>query len=288
LLHFVQDFLGDLPESYDGLKSLLASEFAAVSFVDTKFMASESPLKELFNAGTSLESVHERLQKHPFAAVPIGASDARFKLPADQSADQFHDAAFDAFITGKCFVALARYYIEYKNPDGEEKIFPLNLKLLEPFGHRIPAPKVIDIPHLNLKGADPAPDRSAVFHLRLVGDATKWKREQIVSLFSAFGPIEIYWLNENSLFVSLMRKENAAKATGMMNSENFVLTPLAEHLEAERNRFRSAKFFPGKTPGKRSPIGPRKDSKKVKSTPDNGQTASVEEKKLFEESNNWE
>lgn len=103
------------------------------------------------------------------------------------------------------------FLVQYKNADSEEEIFPLNFKLLEPFGHRIPARKVMDIPHLNLKGADPAPDRSAVFHMRLVGDATKWKRDQIVSLFSAFGPIEIFWLNENSLFVSLMRKENAAK-----------------------------------------------------------------------------
>jgi hypothetical protein len=67
--------------------------------------------------------------------------------------------------------------------------------------------RIQDVSYLNISGADLTPSRSHVFHVTCPKAAST---KNIQDMFSPFGPIQIYWQNETSLFVALSEKDQAA------------------------------------------------------------------------------
>uniref|UniRef100_A0A673HJD3 Poly(A)-specific ribonuclease PARN n=1 Tax=Sinocyclocheilus rhinocerous TaxID=307959 RepID=A0A673HJD3_9TELE len=64
--------------------------------------------------------------------------------------------------------------------------------------------RVIDIPYLNMSGPDLQPKRD---HVLYVTFPKEWKTSDLYQLFSAFGNIQVSWIDDTSAFVCLSQTE---------------------------------------------------------------------------------
>ena len=102
LAHTINQFCQPLPDSYLDFKSLANSLFPKI--IDTKLMANTSPFKqEILNS--SLEELFKAVQQSPYHLPRLTPKCA--ELGYSEGADKYHEAAYDAFITGLCFIAMS-------------------------------------------------------------------------------------------------------------------------------------------------------------------------------------
>lgn len=97
----VRQFFGPLPENYKEFKGLINSLFPLL--IDTKYI-SQSPALKNYIPSSVLSHLFDRLDKEPFAmpeVVPI--KERSYENAA------YHEAGYDAFITGMSFIAMANY-----------------------------------------------------------------------------------------------------------------------------------------------------------------------------------
>ena len=107
LAHTIHQFCQPLPDSYLDFKSLANSLFPNI--IDTKLMANTSPFKqEILNS--SLEELYKAVQQSPYHLPSVTAK--RAELGYSQGADKYHEAAYDAFITGLCFIAMSNRLVD--------------------------------------------------------------------------------------------------------------------------------------------------------------------------------
>ena len=102
LAHTINQFCEPLPDSYLDFKALANSLFPRI--IDTKLMANTSPFKqEILNS--SLEELFKAVQQSPYSLPSVTARSA--ELGYSQAAEKYHEAAYDAFVTGLCFIAMS-------------------------------------------------------------------------------------------------------------------------------------------------------------------------------------
>lgn len=108
IMHVVGQFLTDLPDTYEEFKEVVHDMFPHL--YDTKYIASTLALKKLITSST-LEDLDQTLSKEPFKRVHIvPAFDATMDVQHRTSSnDKFHQAGYDSFITGHCFIRMNNY-----------------------------------------------------------------------------------------------------------------------------------------------------------------------------------
>uniref|UniRef100_A0A452QWD0 Poly(A)-specific ribonuclease PARN n=1 Tax=Ursus americanus TaxID=9643 RepID=A0A452QWD0_URSAM len=169
--------------------------YCPLSFVfrllDTKLMASTQPFKVFLKLELSLIN------------YVLNCSEFAEGFPSyDTATEQLHEAGYDAYITGLCFISMANYLGSFLSPP---KIHvSARSKLIEPFFNKLFLMRVMDIPYLNLEGPDLQPKRDHVLHVTF---PKEWKTSDLYQLFSAFGNIQISWIDDTSAFVSLSQPE---------------------------------------------------------------------------------
>ena len=105
LAHTINQFCQPLPDSYLDFKSLANSLFPNI--IDTKLMANTSPFKqEILNS--SLEELFKAVQQSPYSLPRLTARSA--ELGYSQAAEKYHEAAYDAFVTGLCFISMSNRF----------------------------------------------------------------------------------------------------------------------------------------------------------------------------------
>ncbi|KAB0398315.1 hypothetical protein E2I00_016905, partial [Balaenoptera physalus] len=167
-------------------------------------------LQDIIN-NTSLAELEKRLKETPFNPPKVESAEG---FPSyDTASEQLHEAGYDAYITGLCFISMANYLGSFLSPP---KIHvSARSKLIEPFYNKLFLMRVMDIPYLNLEGPDSInlsskiclvvqPKRDHVLHVTF---PKEWKTSDLYQLFSAFGNIQISWINDTSAFVSLSQPE---------------------------------------------------------------------------------
>ena len=107
-----------------------------------------------------------------------------------------HEAGFDAYITGYCFINLASYLGSLKEP----KINYYQADLLNNYCNKLYITYSFDLKHLNFGGDDVVVNRGHLYHLTF---PSQWKSTDLYQLFSAFGGCFIGWINETSAFIAL-------------------------------------------------------------------------------------
>ncbi|KAL4685997.1 hypothetical protein H8959_001594, partial [Pygathrix nigripes] len=149
---------------------------------------------------TSLAELEKRLKETPFNPPKVESAEG---FPSyDTASEQLHEAGYDAYITGLCFISMANYLGSFLSPP---KIHvSARSKLIEPFFNKLFLMRVMDIPYLNLEGPDLQPKRDHVLHVTF---PKEWKTSDLYQLFSAFGNIQISWIDDTSAFVSLSQPE---------------------------------------------------------------------------------
>ncbi|KAF9937804.1 hypothetical protein BGZ75_008650 [Mortierella antarctica] len=146
LMQISQQFLWDLPCELEEWKRLLNREWDTI--IDTKHLASHPLVAPLLTDGTGLESVSKCVQKAPFATVGpkiVMASDfSRYQADAsaiaaatqDETATtmeksagkenvkdepKYHEAGYDAYITGQAFLRFAGYILKKRASLAEDE-----------------------------------------------------------------------------------------------------------------------------------------------------------------------
>ncbi|KAK7112946.1 poly(A)-specific ribonuclease PARN-like [Littorina saxatilis] len=218
VMHMLNDFLCPLPADLEEFKSMV--KCCLPRLIDTKFMASTHPLRDVI-PNTALGNLQETLEKGPFTPAKVelmeGFSDYQ------NATDKYHEAGYDAYVTGCMFATMTNYIGNYKKPDPKPAVAPTEA-VLKPFMNKLFLMRIADIPYLNLGGPDLEPNRDHVFHLSF---PREWKSADINNLFAPYGSIHISWLNDSSAFVSLFKKDNAAVVlkTLAMTQSQYQLVP---------------------------------------------------------------
>lgn len=174
-----QQFVADLPESYEDAKSAIHAAFPSI--YDTKFMTFEVrkllDQNELFKwadvlASTNLEDLTTFMRpkrgpsdlglqvQHCPEMFVAGDEFARYDL-SRADAKFFHEAGFDAYVTGYCFIMTAHLAASV-NYLSAKTMKPLSdkehLNCVRSFANKLQIARAT-VTHLNLSGADPGTSR---------------------------------------------------------------------------------------------------------------------------------
>ncbi|KAG6937537.1 poly(A)-specific ribonuclease [Chelydra serpentina] len=222
VMHTIHQFYCPLPEDLSEFKELAACVFPRL--LDTKLMASTQPFKEIIN-NTSLAELEKRLKEIPFNPPEVESAEG---FPSyDTASEQLHEAGYDAYITGLCFISMANYLGSFLSPPKNH--VSARSKLIEPFFNKLFLMRVMDIPYLNLEGPDLQPKRDHVLHVTF---PKEWKTSDLYQLFSAFGNIQVSWIDDTSAFVSLSQPEQVQIAVNTSRyAESYRIQTYAEYVE---------------------------------------------------------
>uniref|UniRef100_H2NQ72 Poly(A)-specific ribonuclease PARN n=1 Tax=Pongo abelii TaxID=9601 RepID=H2NQ72_PONAB len=144
---------------------------------------------------TSLAELEKRLKETPFSPPKVESAEG---FPSyDTASEQLHEAGYDAYITGLCFISMANYLGSFLSPP---KIHvSARSKLIEPFFNKLFLMRVMDIPYLNLEGPD--------------------------------CNIQISWIDDTSAFVSLSQPEQVKIAVNTSKyAESYRIQTYAEYM----------------------------------------------------------
>lgn len=221
VMHTVHQFYCPLPADLNEFKEMTTCVFPRL--LDTKLMASTQPFKDIIN-NTSLAELEKRLKETPFTPPKVESAE---DFPSyDTASEQLHEAGYDAYITGLCFISMANYLGSFLSPP---KIHvSARSKLIEPFFNKLFLMRVMDIPYLNLEGPDLQPKRDHVLHVTF---PKEWKTSDLYQLFSAFGNIQISWIDDTSAFVSLSQPDQVQIAVNTSKyAESYRIQTYAEYV----------------------------------------------------------
>ncbi|KAL4240976.1 hypothetical protein ACF0H5_001758 [Mactra antiquata] len=196
--HTIHQFLYPLPQDYEEFKSMCHCVFPRM--IDTKLMSNTQPFKDrVENSGLSY--LHTLTQMPPFVKPEVVLPeewDNKYKT------EMLHEAGYDAYITGQCFIALSNYLGQCQSPPTER--IPPGSPLLQPFLNKIFMMRSLDIPYMDLCAPDLNPARDHVFHITF---PKEWKNSDISQLFAQFGNVHIGWIDDVSAYVALNSKSVA-------------------------------------------------------------------------------
>ncbi|XP_032086668.1 poly(A)-specific ribonuclease PARN isoform X3 [Thamnophis elegans] len=232
VMHTIHQFYCSLPEDFSEFKELATCVFPRL--LDTKLMASTQPFKEIIK-NTSLAELEKRLKETPFS--PPRVESAKGFPSYNTASEQLHEAGYDAYITGLCFISMANFLGSFLNPPANH--VSTGSKLIEPFFNKLFLMRVMDIPYLNLEGPDLQPKRD---HVLYVTFPKEWKTSDLYQLFSAFGNIHVCWIDDTSAFVSLSQPEQVQIAVNTSKyAESYRIQTYAEYIEKKQEERRQAK-----------------------------------------------
>uniref|UniRef100_A0A8D0B8G8 Poly(A)-specific ribonuclease PARN n=1 Tax=Salvator merianae TaxID=96440 RepID=A0A8D0B8G8_SALMN len=238
IMHTIHQFYCPLPEVSAFAVFLillnLAGNVLGGRLLDTKLMASTQPFKDLIN-NTSLAELEKRLKETPFSPPKVESAEG---FPSyDTASEQLHEAGYDAYITGLCFISMANFLGSFLSPPKNH--VSARSQLMEPFFNKLFLMRVMDIPYLNLEGPDLQPKRD---HVLYVTFPKEWKTSDLYQLFSAFGNIQVSWIDDTSAFVSLSQPEQVQIAVNTSKyAESYRIQTYAEYVEKKREEKRQAK-----------------------------------------------
>uniref|UniRef100_F7IPB1 Poly(A)-specific ribonuclease PARN n=1 Tax=Callithrix jacchus TaxID=9483 RepID=F7IPB1_CALJA len=198
VMHTVHQFYCPLPADLNEFKEMTTCSAGRVNLFTiycTEVMKSHnsllSGLQDIIN-NTSLAELEKRLKETPFSPPKVESAEG---FPSyDTASEQLHEAGYDAYITGLCFISMANYLGSFLSP-----------------------PKT----HVS-------PKRDHVLHVTF---PKEWKTSDLYQLFSAFGNIQISWIDDTSAFVSLSQPEQVQIAVNTSKyAESYRIQTYAEYM----------------------------------------------------------
>ncbi|XP_057698915.1 poly(A)-specific ribonuclease PARN [Corythoichthys intestinalis] len=225
VMHTIHQFYCPLPEDLQDFKEVTMCVFPRL--LDTKLMASTQPFKDLIS-NTSLAELEKQLNESPFKAPQIEAAEG---FPSYNTAkEQLHEAGYDAYITGRCFISMANFLGSFLTPP--RAYVSAQSKLVEPFYNKLFLMRIIDIPYLNITGPDLQPKRDNVLYVTF---PKEWKTSDLYQLFSAFGNIQVSWMDDTSAFVSLSQTDQVQIAMNTSRyAESYKIQTYAEYVQRKQ------------------------------------------------------
>lgn len=225
VMHTIHQFYCPLPETLQDFKDITMCVFPRL--LDTKLMASTQPFKELIT-NTSLAELEKQLKESPFKSPQVETAEGF--LSYDTAQEQLHEAGYDAYITGLCFISMANHLGSFLTPP--KTYISARSKLIEPFFNKLFLMRIIDIPYLNITGPDLQPKRD---HVLYVTFPKEWKTSDLYQLFSAFGNIQVSWVDNTSAFVSLSQTDQVQIAMNTSRyAESYRIQTYADYIKGKQ------------------------------------------------------
>ncbi|XP_029680037.1 poly(A)-specific ribonuclease PARN-like [Formica exsecta] len=294
LCHIVHQFFTPLPNDYLEFKTLIHDLFP--SLLDTKVICQSQQFKEHVTS-SNLNVLLDIVSKSPFSIPDVEPVEGH---SYSVSTEKSHEAGYDAYITGLCFIALSNYLGTLQK--SENAMVLANSPLLNPFLNKLPIARLKDFPYVNLVGKDPNPSRDHVFHITF---PKEWKHTDISQLFSPFGGGYVSWLSDTSAYIGLYRRDQAGivmqalarqttcKVQKYSNHQVSLQTDVS--LENRKRKLSSPENAAMKDNGKSTTNGANthEDEWKVatgkrrKKRKDQATTGDAVDKKTFAEDNSW-
>ncbi|XP_051173834.1 poly(A)-specific ribonuclease PARN-like isoform X2 [Leptopilina boulardi] len=219
LCHIIRQFFNPLPETYSEFKALVHGLFPKI--IDTKIISQSAQLKDKVPL-TNLQYLLDTCSKEPFSlpdVIPV--KDRSYSITTEKC----HEAGYDAFMTGMCFIAMKNYLGSLESPS-VDIVLP-DSPLLNSFLNKLIIVRLKDVPHINLVGNDPSPSREHVFYITF---PREWKGNDISKLFTAYGGVFVSWLSDTSAFVSLYKRDQVKNVLKKVkNTKFFTIKKFADH-----------------------------------------------------------
>lgn len=206
IMHLLSQFVDDLPKDYNEFKSMVRAAFPCL--VDTKVLASDSAIKDTF-ACTALELLLKQLRSRPSCVPPV---ESKPGYGYNQDKAKYHEAGYDAFVTGMCFLGLCQQLGKIKDHSVELKE---SSPVLKPYLNRVHMMQSPDIPSLNMAGNEVIPSRSHVLHMTFPAE---WRANDLYQVFNSFGQIAIHWISSTQAFVAMASSPLATQALKKLGS----------------------------------------------------------------------
>ncbi|XP_067005906.1 poly(A)-specific ribonuclease PARN [Anabrus simplex] len=220
LCHIVHQFCTPLPESYIEFKDLVSFLFPRI--IDTKFMSCSEPFRDHINS-TVLGHLLKTLSEEPFEK--ISADPVEKGQGYNNVEEKSHEAGYDAYITGLCFLSMCSY-LGRENKPRETPVLPSS-PLLKPFLNRMHLMRLLDLPYIHLGAEDPNPSRQHVFYVNF---PKEWKTYDLTQLFSPFGGVSVAWINDTSAYVGLHRRDQAGVVLRTLTqSDTYTVIPYVKY-----------------------------------------------------------
>uniref|UniRef100_A0A665SYZ7 Poly(A)-specific ribonuclease PARN n=1 Tax=Echeneis naucrates TaxID=173247 RepID=A0A665SYZ7_ECHNA len=156
-------------------------------------------LPEELITNTSLAELEKQLKDTPFKSPQVETAAG---FPSyDTAQEQLHEAGYDAYITGLCFISMANYLGSFLTPP--KAYISARSKLIEPFFNKLFLMRIIDIPYLNITGPD-------------------WN-------------IQVSWVDDTSAFVSLSQTDQVQIAMNTSRyAESYRIQTYAEYVQGKQ------------------------------------------------------
>ncbi|CAL4157423.1 unnamed protein product, partial [Meganyctiphanes norvegica] len=253
LFHSFNKLIQPLPESFEQFKTLFKANMPTI--YDTKLLAKDPPFCADIINNALVPLFKELCSKYNPPKFEAEEGYMSYSLEGD---DKAHDAGYDAFITGVCFITMVKKF------DGQNwsKKSIVESKHLELYSNRLNNMGSYDIPYLNIGGKDIIPDRSHIFHVEC---PNTWTNNDVNGLFHMVYPIKIAWINSTSLYVIPQEETDANKCKNHLKTIQ-ALSPQLVHVSlynsAKGNKRKSESTESQKDLSNSSP---RPDMKRLKS-----------------------
>ncbi|XP_042240261.1 poly(A)-specific ribonuclease PARN-like isoform X2 [Homarus americanus] len=189
LFHMIDKMVQPLPEQHEQFKNLVKCNIPTI--YDTKLIAKDPPFCVDIPI-TSLGILYSDLCTK-YSPPDFNVEDGYESYNIEDNS-KAHDAGYDAFMTGVCFVTMVKKLdgIHWKNKS------VIKSKHLAPYANRVNNMNSYDIPFLNLVGADVQVNRSRIF---CVECPSSWTAVHVHSLFHMIKPMKLVWVNSTFLYV---------------------------------------------------------------------------------------
>ncbi|XP_058834791.1 poly(A)-specific ribonuclease PARN-like isoform X2 [Topomyia yanbarensis] len=195
LLFVLRQFFRPLPYNYQEFKKMVRELFPLL--LDTKYLCTNAELKVHVNSSV-LEHVFDSVQKEPFEMPHIASGFEEHKYATVDK--KLHDAGYDAYLTGQCFLGLISYFkVDLQNM--------LKDPTLKAYFNRIFILRATEVNYIYTYGKEPSFSRE---HIYFITFPENWRSTDILLRFRNYGQIHINWVNNNSAFVVLHNKDYAA------------------------------------------------------------------------------
>lgn len=204
LIQIINQFIEPLSDDYNSFKEICHSLIPLI--YDTKYIAhSILDPDTLTNNQSRLNDLYCQLRdSETFPKIVV--NHLIETLGANQMA---HQAGYDAYMSGYCFIALCEAYIREKNkkrkikkelPESTPKSIAHNDLIIESFSNKIHLSYSYDFKYFNLGGNDEEPNRDHVFYIE---HPQNWTLDDIFQAFHQYGGVTVGKLSKTSALCAL-------------------------------------------------------------------------------------
>jgi hypothetical protein len=191
LCYIYQNFYKKLPATFEDFQAGLQNSFP--DFYDSKYVA-ESSVKLKSNSqkfNTALQDLHEFFQQDDYSSAPHIVLGREFENLTENS---YHQAGFDAYATGVCFLRSIAVETGHKKTR-------INLKdATDNYRNRIYIMNSC-LPYIPLDGQTVSADYSNIFKLHRF--PSSWKTGDIQQNLKDLGPFTVKWIDDQSCLLIL-------------------------------------------------------------------------------------